>query len=159
MQCTNCDAPITKDTRFCAGCGQALPWSQALGAGRHAAVLGDQVSLDELAKLNEEKKRLTQQLEALLEDTAERGPSSEEQRRYTELRAEWLRVSDTITDKMSGHSTRQSENRRRESDSRLTKRRQVSDAFQVDDRRSGRVRRAGDRRGGLDRRNPFPNEM
>ena len=158
MQCEKCGAPVTKDTRFCAGCGTAMPWAQAFGAGRHAAVLGNAVDLDSLTELNMKKKRLTTQLEVLLEDTGERGASEEEQQQYRELRQEWQRLSDSMTDKMNALSTRTQADRRT-SESRLTQRRLMDASVERDDRRTGSERRDDERRTYSDRRTPFPDDV
>ncbi len=153
MRCAKCQAPITKDTRFCAGCGDALPWTKAAGAGPRAAVLSDALDLEELARLNGEKRRLSQQLEALLEVSQTRGASTDEQAQYKMLRAEWQRIAETITEKMQVMAARQSGSRR-QSDVRMTERRQLDGAAEPD-RRTGEERRDTDRRT-VSRRNPFP---
>ena len=155
MRCSSCQAPITNDTRFCAGCGQALPWKTSLGAGKHAAVLTDEGELDTLTQLNSEKERLTGELRVLLEITAERDPTEAEAERYSSLRARWKEVGSEVTRRTSFIAARQNHDRRTVEGRQVTRRIQHA-AFQQVDRRSGDERRSDDQRIGRDRRDPFP---
>ena len=157
MRCSSCQAPITKDTRFCAGCGQALPWKRSLGAGKHAAVLADEGEMDTLTQLNNEKQRLTGELRALLEISAERDPTEAEAERYSSLRARWKEVGSEVTKRMSFSAARQDHDRRTAEGRQVTRRIQHA-AFQQMDRRSGDDRRSDGRRIERDRRDPFPEE-
>ncbi len=155
MRWSSCQAPITNDTRFCAGCGQSLPWKRSLGAGKHAAVLPDEGELDTLTQLNSEKQRLTGELQVLLEITAERDPTEAEAERYSSLRARWKEVGSEVTERMSFIAARQDHDRRRAEGRQVTRRIRPA-AFQQPDRRSSDERRSDDQRIGRDRREPFP---
>ena len=155
MRCSSCRAPITNDTRFCAGCGQALPWKRSLGAGKHAAVLPDEGELDTLTQLNREKQRLTGELQGLLEITAEREPTEAEAERYSSLRARWKEVGSEVAKRMSFVAERQNHERRSAAARQVTRRIRPA-AFQQVDRRSADERRSDDQRTARDRRDPFP---
>ena len=158
MQCTKCGSPITKETRFCAGCGTALPAAQALGAGRHSAVTADEGELSELKELHDKKRRIGMEMRAILELAEQVGAAEADHKRYAELREEWTGLEATITERMQLLMERQTIDRR-ERASRSGARRALETEIRRQDRRSGGERRDDDRRSGPDRRDPFPREL
>ena len=149
MQCGKCQGPITKDTRFCGRCGEALPAARsATASGEHVAVPFSSNDLDALTELNSKKQRLTDELESMITSTNEGKTRDSEQHRYQELRTEWGRVRQQITDKMEVFSPRSDEDRRERMSKRME---QAIDAPARDtDERRGR---------GGDRRDPFPENL
>ena len=158
MQCANCDSPITDETRFCAGCGAPLPAAQGRAVGRHSAVLADEVELAALKELHEKKRRLGDQMRAILEFTKESGASEADQQRYTELREEWTSIDADITTRMAFLMERQPVDRRKRA-SRGTERRRQETEIRQQDQRSGSERREELRRTDTDRRDPFPGDV
>ncbi len=158
MQCSKCGSPITKETRFCAGCGEALPGTKAMGAGRHSALTADETELAALKELHDQKRRVGIEMRAILDMTKEVGASAADHRRYGELREEWMRLDAEITQQMTSLMERQQGDRRKRP-SRSAERRVQQTELRRQERRTGDERRIDDRRSGLDRRDPFPEDL
>jgi hypothetical protein len=96
--------------------------------------------------LNAAKQRLTDEIETMIAATNGRKARPSEETRYEELRTEWKRVSEQITDKMEVFSSRSDRDRRARLSLGLE---HASDAPSpdIDDRRD------------TDRRDPFPNRL
>ena len=158
MQCTNCGAPITNETRFCAGCGLTLPAAQGRAAGRHSAVIADEDELAALKELHDRKRQLSTEMRAILEFTEQSGAAEADHKRYAELREEWTQVDDEITTRMAFLMERQPVDRR-EGPTRSEERRSQGTEIRRQDNRSGDDRRSDERRAGEDRRSPFPGDL
>ena len=158
MQCANCGSPITNETRFCAGCGAALPAAQGRAAGRHSAVLADEAQLAALKELHDRKRHLGIEMHAILELTEQSGASEEDRTRYADLREDWAKVDSEITSRMASLGKRQPAERRK-SPLRSKERRIQLTEIRRQDRRSGGERRIDERREGTDRRDPFPGDL
>lgn len=158
MQCANCGSPITNETRFCAGCGAALPTAQGRAAGRHSAVLADEAQLAALKELHDRKRQLSIEMHAILEFTEQSGASEADRTRYAELREDWAKVDSEITSRMAFLMKRQPVERRQRP-SRSEERRIQLTEIRRQDRRTGGERRIDERRDGADRRDPFPGDL
>ena len=158
MECANCGSPITKETRFCAGCGAALPAAQGRAVGRHSAVIADETELAALKVLHDRKRQLGIEMRAILEFTEQSGAAEADQKRYAELREEWSKVEADITTRMSLLLERQPADRR-ERATRNSQRRSRQTEIRRPDQRSASDRRVVDRRDGADRRDPFPEDL
>lgn len=147
MKCGHCGGAIELDTRFCGRCGTALPGTRdSSTTGAHAAVPFDPSDLDTLTALNDDKRRLTDDIQEMLASTKGRTPSDSEQHRYQDLRNEWTQVSQSITDKMEVFSPRTDSDRR----ARLS--RGAGSTPEPSEPPS-------ERRVRIDRRNPFPETL
>jgi hypothetical protein len=158
MQCANCGSPITNETRFCAGCGAALPAAHGHAAGRHSAVLADEAQMAALKELHDKKRQIGIEMRAILEFTEQSGASEADRTRYADLREDWAKVDSEITAKMAVLMERQPAERRQRV-SRSAERRVQLTEMRRQDRRSGGERRVDDRREGADRRDPFPGDL
>lgn len=158
MQCANCGSPITNETRFCAGCGAALPTAQGRAVGRHSAVLTDETQLAALKELHENKRQISVEMHTILEFTEQSGASEADRKRYAKLREDWAKVDSEITSRMAFLIDRQPVERRQRP-SRGEERRIQMTEIRQQDRRSGSERRIDERREGTDRRDPFPGDL
>ena len=155
MQCYLCGAPAEIGHRFCAQCGLPLPGVPPKDGGKRQAILRGDVDINALTRLREQKERLSDDLNEIVENTKNgRELSAHERRVCKELYAKWKQISQEVTARVDYFSQRIDDDRR-EGPIRTTHRRKQQKGIDLDKRREGSDRRAADRRNTTDRRDPF----
>jgi hypothetical protein len=151
MTCPTCHQDVDLNNRFCPGCGRPTVGPRV---SKVAAILTDDFDVDELSRLQRERQRLTEELQAIL-DAANDGEdvSEEDQERYRTLRRAWGSLTDAISIRMDYLESRKAYERRNVN--RRHRDRRIEDLpIDFPDRRAS-DRRGAYRRSGADRRLPF----
>lgn len=149
--CPFCGAQISRTAQFCQICGRQLAGQRA---SAQKAILDEDFDVSAVARLRQEKTRLSKQLNVMLDIAADRELNEDENQEWSSLRADYKKISDELTARLQHLSERQDRDRRKR-DRRSAERRKEQSAISLDDRRSGIERRIGERRSGRDRREPF----
>jgi len=152
MHCRYCQEEIEPDARFCKRCGRP---QLSADVSVHPAVLGEAFDVAALTRLREEKRSVSQQLNAMLVRAEGRRFTADEERAWHELYGRWKAVADELSARMDYLAAREAKDRR-QGERRAEQRRKQYFAIEIDDRRSGDDRRQWDRRADRDRRTPFP---
>jgi len=151
MTCSYCQQENDADARFCKRCGRPQLSHEV---SVQPAVLEEAFDVGALTRLREEKRAVSQQLNAMLVRASGRPFTAEEERAWHALHARWKAAADELTARMDYLAAREAGDRRQR-ERRAEQRRKQYFAIEIDERR-GDDRRRRERRGDGDRRTPYP---